>query len=30
MPVSPPQAAADGVPVKVPILTVLAQNGIVI
>ena len=30
MPVSPPQTAADGVPIKVPILAVLAQNGIVI
>ncbi|HEY9141160.1 MAG TPA: hypothetical protein VIN93_09725 [Bryobacteraceae bacterium] len=30
MPVSPPQTAADGVSVKVPILAVLAQNGIAI
>jgi hypothetical protein len=30
MPLSPPQTAADGVSIKVPILAVLAQNGIVI
>jgi hypothetical protein len=30
MPRSPPQTAADGVSIKVPILAVLAQNGIVI
>lgn len=29
-PVSPPQTAADGVAIKVPILAVLAQNGITI
>jgi len=30
MPVSPPQTAADGAPIKVPILEVLRRNGIVI
>jgi hypothetical protein len=27
-PVNPPQTAADGVPIKIPILSVLSQNGI--
>ncbi len=30
MPVNPPQSAADGTPIKIPILTVLSQNGITI
>jgi hypothetical protein len=30
MPVSPPQTAADGTPVKMPILAVLTRNGIVV